>query len=339
MRPDLSPIRSTRVGRAPATLVAAALLAAACAADPADDDGTTTTAPGTDSSSGTSSTDASSGDTSSSSSGDDSSETTGAPGPCAGPLGSGDAPIFEQPPGRFALLVVDSYKSLRGFISDGPRVEFHQESARDGACRLLTYTASTCTPTCTAPAVCIAGECVTEPAGVSAGAVTLRGVGEDDIAVAEDGLHNYFWDGQGGGAPTMPGLTAAGADVPAFDLEVCPSTAATPEGDWSALLAARAPGEPVLLTWSDPLDDARIYLRMTTGIGTHGGISPVEIECEGPDVGALELPGDFLDALYAEGWACGECGGNDLIRYYADETDDGGVQLRSESVTNFWFIP
>ena len=169
--------------------------------------------------------------------------------------------------------------------------------------------------------------------------MTLRGVGEDDIAVAEDGLHNYFWDGQGGPAPTMPGLTAAGADVPAFDLEVCPSTSATPDGDWSALLEARAPGEPVLLTWSDPLADARIYLRMTTGIGTHGGISPVEIECEGPDVGALELPGDFLDALYAEGWACGECGGNDLIRYYADETDDGGVQLRSESVTNFWFIP
>lgn len=335
MRPDLS------LTRVPMTLAAAALLAAAaCAADPADgDDTTTTTAPGTDdgSSSGTPATDASSSDASS---GDDSpSDTTGAPGPCAGPLGSGEAPIFEQPPGRFALLVVDSYKTLRGFISDGPRVEFHQESAQDGACRLLTYTASTCTPTCTAPAVCIAGACVTEPSGVSAGAVTLRGVGEDDIAVAEDGLHNYFWDGQGGPAPTMPGLTAAGADVPAFDLEVCPSTSATPDGDWSALLEARAPGEPVLLTWSDPLDDARIYLRMTTGIGTHGGISPVEIECEGPDVGALELPGDFLDALYAEGWACGECGGNDLIRYYADETDDGGVQLRSESVTNFWFIP
>jgi hypothetical protein len=320
-----------------AILIAAPACAAAPADDPPDDDtATTTTAPGTDDSSGTAGTDAGSDDAGTD---DSASDTTGVPGQCAGPLGSGDAPIFQQPPGRFALRVVDDYKTLRGSVSDGPRLEFHGESARDGACRLLTYAASTCDPECTAPALCIAGTCVTEAGRLSAGALTLGGVGDDGIAVNEDGLHEYFWDGQGGPAPTMPTLTAAGADVPAFDLAVCPSTAATPDGDWSALLAARAPGEAVLLTWSDPLDDARIYLRMTTGIATHGGISPVEIECEGPDVGALELPGDFLDALYADGWACGECGGNDLIRYYADQSDDGGVQFRSESVTNFWFIP
>jgi hypothetical protein len=95
------------------------------------------------------------------------------------------------------------------------------------------------------------------------------------------------------------------------------------------------------LTWSDPVDTARIYLRMTTGIGTHGGISPVELECEGPDVGMLELPGAYLDSLYADGWACGECGGNDLVRYHADEVDAGGttVQLRTEATVGFWFIP
>ena len=138
-----------------------------------------------------------------------------------------------------------------------------------------------------------------------------------------------------------PSLSAAGADVAAFELATCPVTAPTPSGDWSALLAARAPGEPVVLTWSDPIDSARIYLRMTTGIGTHGGISPVEVECEGPDVGMLELPGAYLDALYADGWACGECGGNDLVRYHADEADAGGttVQLRTEATTGFWFIP
>jgi hypothetical protein len=114
-----------------------------------------------------------------------------------------------------------------------------------------------------------------------------------------------------------------------------------PVGDWSGLLAARAPGQPVTLTWSDPVDSARIYLRMTTGIGTHGGISPVEIECEGPDVGMLELPGAYLDALYESGWSCGECGDNTLVRYHVDETDAGGttVQLRTEATVGFWFIP
>lgn len=269
-----------------------------------------------------------------------SSDATGATDACATP-GWGAAPEFERSPGRFVLRVQPGYQRLTGFVSDGPRVDFHQESEREGACRLLEHAASSCDPTCEPPAVCIAGSCVSEPPFLSAGLVTLTGVGDAAIELGEDPLHNYFWETVGDPAITMPSLRAAGADVGAFELATCPVTAPTPSGDWSALLAARAPGEPVVLTWSDPIDSARIYLRMTTGIGTHGGISPVEVECEGPDVGMLELPGAFLDALYADGWACGECGGNDLVRYHADEADAGGttVQLRTEATTGFWFIP
>jgi hypothetical protein len=329
------------------------VLFAACTDAPGTDTETTTTADtstddGGSSSSvtvgtGTDGTDSSgsSGSPDSSSTDDDgSSDSTGALDACATP-GWGAEPVFEKPPGRFTLYVIPNYRWLTGFITDGPRLEFHEESEREGPCRLLTYTPSNCEPGCTAPEVCIAGACVSEPLGVSAGVVTLTGVGDEPIELAQDPLHTYYWETMGELPLTMPSLSATGAEVGAFELATCPTTAPTPTDDWSALLEARAPGESVTLTWSDPIDTARVYLRMTTGIGTHGGISPVEIECEGPDVGTLELPGAYLDALYAEGWSCGECGGNDLVRYHVDETDAGGttVQLRTQAATGFWFIP
>jgi len=329
-------------------LALAAVLPAACT-DPSGTDTDTTsdtttsgTSTGGSEAPSTAPADTESSGTHGSSSADDSSssDATGALDPCAIP-GWGPEPMFDEPPGRFTFRDGPGYQSVTGFISDGPRVDFHEESERQGACRLLEYTASSCEPACEPPAVCIGEACITEPPGLSAGVVTLAGVDGEPIDLTEDALHSYYWDRAGDFMATMPSLDAAGAEVDAFELAVCPTTAPTPIGDWSGLLAARAPGEAITLTWSDPIDSARIYLRMTTGIGTHGGISPVEIECEGPDVGMLELPGAYLDALYAEGWSCGECGGNDLVRYHVDEADAGGtsVQLRTEATAGFWFIP
>jgi hypothetical protein len=115
----------------------------------------------------------------------------------------------------------------------------------------------------------------------------------------------------------------------------------TPSEDWTALMEARAPGEDVTLTWSDPLPGARFYLRMTTGIGTHGGISPVEVECEGPDTGSLTLPGPYLDDLFAQGWACGECGDNRVQRYVAAEAALSGATARfsAQAEAFFYFHP
>jgi hypothetical protein len=114
-----------------------------------------------------------------------------------------------------------------------------------------------------------------------------------------------------------------------------------PSEDWPSLLRQRLAGQDVTLSWSNAVDTARIYLRMTTGIGTHGGISPVEIECEGPDQGSLTLPGAYLDALYADGWSCGECGENRLIRYHVAQSGTGDriVQLRVQAYYQFFFIP
>jgi hypothetical protein len=319
------------------------MFVSACTASPADEGGSSgdATDPG---SSDATSVDSSGSDDASSSIGpgeSSGSDSTGALDPCTTALGTGPDPIFERPAGRFVLFAFPTYLSVRGSISDGPPLEFHHETERSGMCRLLRFGATTCTPACEAPAVCVDDACVSAPASVPAGELTLDGVGLGPIAVLEDPFHAYYWDAEVETELDMPRLVASGDEVPAFELSACPVDAPTATGDWSALLDARADGESVTLTWADPLDTARIYLRMTTGIGTHGGISPVEIECEGPDVGELVLPGSYLDALYAEGWSCGECGGNDLIRYHADRTDgpEPTVELRVAAATNFWHIP
>lgn len=275
------------------------------------------------------------------SSGSGGGDDTGGPDPCTTVLGSDPAPIYTRTEGVFTLRSQPGYIDLVGHVAMAPQPDFHTETERQGACRLLRYDGDTCGAPCDAPTICVDGACIELPAYVSAGEVTLRGVGDEPIALAQDVTHTYYWDSTSDPTLTMPRLSSAGGEVDDFDLSACPVTAPTPTGDWSALLAARGDGEDVTLTWSDPIATARVYLRMTTGIGTHGGISPVEVECEAPDVGTLVLPGTFLDALYAEGWACGECGGNELIRYHGDETEGSAptVQLRVTATTNFWHIP
>ena len=54
---------------------------------------------------------------------------------------------------------------------------------------------------------------------------------------------------------------------------------------------------------------------------------------------ALTLPGAYLDTLYAEGWACGECGNNELVRYRTGLVPETGTALVAEAVTGFFYIP
>lgn len=338
------------------SIAAACLLAPACSSSPADtggdDSGVDSTASSADDAATTAGDDATSGPSGPSTSGTpgtsddtgpaDSSSSGGEPDPCETPLGSGADPIFERAPGRFSFRSFPGYTSLAGAVRDGPQLEFHEEAERSGMCRLLTYEGNGfCDPLCEPPEVCIGGECTLETPNLDAGDATLAGVGDDVIPLGQDPFHTYFWDSVAPLELSMLTLAATGAAIPAFELSACPVDAPEPVEDWNAQMSARPPGESVTLAWSNPVDTARIYMRMTTGIGTHGGISPVELECEGPDIGALELPGAYLDALYAQGWSCGECGGNDLFRYHADETMDADpvVQFRAEAVTSFYFIP
>ena len=277
----------------------------------------------------------------------------GGPGPdggalgdagCAPTLGGADASIFDQTSSRLVLTGDATYLELTGAILDGPAIAFHVESDRIGACRLLIYDGAACDPACEAGYACLDGACVPNPAALSAGALTLRGIADAPVVVEPTSDAQYYWSTSQIGVLDVPAIRveAAGGAVAPFALEACVAEPPAPIGDWSAAMAARGPGEDVTLAWSNPLPTARVYLRMTTGIGTHGGISPVEIECERRDTGALTLPGAFLDALYGcDCWSCGECGDNRLFRYHADEAEAGGttVQLRTQSAAAFYYRP
>jgi hypothetical protein len=262
---------------------------------------------------------------------------------CAQTLDGSDAPIFDQTNSRFTLTGDGTYLELSGAIYDGPAVAFHRESDRIGACRLLTYEATSCDPPCTGGDVCIDEECASYPSLLSAGTATLSGVGDAPVEIApSDALYSWLSTEVGVDDVAAIRVQAEGDTAGAFDLTTCVIAPPEPEGDWSAAMEARGAGEDVTLTWSNPYSTSRIYLRMTTGIGTHGGISPVEIECEGPDTGSLTLPGAFLDLLYNPSyWSCGECGDNRLLRYHATEAEVGGttVQLRTQSPAMFYFRP
>ncbi|MEQ1502305.1 MAG: hypothetical protein ABMB14_08735 [Myxococcota bacterium] len=255
--------------------------------------------------------------------------------------GLGAEPWFDGWSGELVFRAAPGFSWLRGAFLDRPSVHWQVETDRIGACRLERYTPGFCEPACAGDQLCRVDTCVDWPRVVHGGAITLTGPVEPALVVAPDGLGGYdgytYADVDRGADWVLTG--AAGEDVPAFSAETCPVRAPTATADWDALLEARAPGTDVVLAWSDRDPSARIRLRMTTGTATHGGIAHAEVACEGPDTGSLVLPGAFLDALYSEGWACGECGGNELIRYRAGAIGATGAVFTAEAATWFWHIP
>jgi hypothetical protein len=270
----------------------------------------------------------------------------GGEGNCATTLDARPEPIFEQTTSRLRLWAIPNETIFEGAVLDGQRREIHTEAERSGNCRLLTYESagSFCDPLCYSPDLCVNGVCERFPSPVSAGTMSIELSEQEPFELEPKALGNYAWNTEDFGydVVTSVAVTAAGGKAGAgFELEARLSPAPEPTSDWTVLAERRAPGEDLALGWSNPVDTARFYLRMTTCIGTHGGISPVEIECEGPDTGELTIPGAYLDALYAQGWGHGECGVNTVWRYHASQTGcgDSAVQLRAESSASFYLNP
>jgi len=264
-------------------------------------------------------------------------------GDCPPTLGGEPGSLFDQTPSRLRLRAEADWLIFEGEVLDGSAVEFHEEAERRGFCRLLTYEPSFCDPACDAAEVCIGGACRAYPSRLAIGTLELTSVAAEHIAVEPSPLQHYDWMTEELGVTDVQafGVFAPAAAGGPLELETCVVLPPDPTQNWTDLVAARAPDEDLTLSWSNPIATARIYLRMTTGIGTHGGISPVKIECEGPDQGTLTIPGTYLDSLYAQGWSCGESGSNQLTRYHAVESaaEAGTIQLRTDSSASFWHIP
>lgn len=251
-----------------------------------------------------------------------------------------DGPSFAKPDGELVLNNDPSYPYLLGTFSSGPPLELHHETERSGSCRLLRYTPSTCDPGC-APGteLCVDGACAAFPARLDAGTLTVDLDGDTEV-LDPDGTTSYFAEVAGPAVGAVE-VEATGGDLPAFSATTCAVAPVVPAGDWDALVHDRVPGADVTLSWGEPWPGGRIALRMVTGVGTHGGISHAEIECEGPDTGSLTIDGGFLDTLYAEGWGCGECGTNIVYRYRSGSAEVGGPDVRftARAGTPFFHIP
>lgn len=257
------------------------------------------------------------------------------------PHTNSDEPDFSPPAGSFKLRSQDGFATFEGSMLSGAPLSFHTEDARQGSCRLLTYEPSNCQPGCDPGASCIDAQCAEAPTLLDAGDLTITEFLADPIHPTGGG--SYYWASESIGDPgARATLTGTGGEVGPFELSVCVPEPVVPAKDWSQMMTDRGPGEDVTLTWNNAVPGARVYLHMTTGIGTHGGISPVEVECEGPDSGALTLPGAYLDQLYAPGsWSCGECGDNQLKRYFAADAPvaPGKLRFRAEAWTGLYFHP
>ena len=257
-----------------------------------------------------------------------------------------DGSLFGQMDAGFFVKIYEDLGSLEGGVLSGPRLSFHTEIERVGECRLLVYEGDTCEEDCMRYGLqCFDGECVDDDATyVDSGDIRLRDATGLDRTISPSDIFSYYYQ--------TGELARSSNEWVSLDLEIdgqsvslraCVPAPLDPNPSLDDASAAWQPGEDLVLTWDTVESNSRIYLYMTTGIGTHGGISPVEIECEGPDHGELTIPAAFLSALDCEPycWSCGECGYHYLIRYHTDQTEVGGkiVRLNNQTQSGFMFRP
>jgi len=249
-----------------------------------------------------------------------------APGDAGLPNGSSE-PDFEVPAGAIRVRTWFSLgeTELSGVFANAPPLRFHRESERIGQCRLMEpHEPSTCTPACASTAACIDASCRPYPTRFQRGPIEwVWPDGQQTVSPSDiSGYHAV-------GEAHQPGEVVVQVD--GFTLRAPSEHAMTPDADWMANLTARAAGADVTLRWTNPSLNARIRLHMTDCTGTHGGLAAAEIDCEGPDSGALVLPGAFLDRLDAGDWSHGECGSHTFERYHVD-TVDGDDTFRLETI-------
>ena len=230
--------------------------------------------------------------------------------------------------------------SLAGAFAEAPPLTLRTETAREGSCRLLGSALDRCSPGCEFGQYCIGGTCQDHPDRIDRGALTWTFPGgEQSVDVVDDLL--YY---NASGTLTTPWDAEHTVRITGTDLDLDLAAPAVPppaaEGDWARELGRRDRGEDVTLTWSDPIQPARVRLFMTDCAGSHGGIGEAELECEGPDTGSLTLPGAFLDALDDADWSHGECGSHALVRYHSSAPEgDDSVRHEVTSKADFFYRP
>ncbi len=174
-------------------------------------------------------------------------------------------------------------------------------SLDDGTCRLLRPPALFCEPACAPGQACTpSGGCITYPAKVSIGTVTITGLSAPVEMKAVAPTQIYYFAGDlphpGFGAGDPIGLSVAG-----------PESVALSATGVAALVATTASmpmvrDQPGVLKWVAPPAASAARMLIELNIANHGG-TPGRVECLTDDDGEFEIPAQHINALLDLGYS------------------------------------
>lgn len=225
------------------------------------------------------------------------------------------------------------HSRVSGSIVD-PRPRYHRLEQESGACRLWRYEVAGCSD---CEGLCNAdGKCVPLPEQLSAGNVTIEGLGEPLVMRFDDygyyvntTVPNELFDQEdrvrlqaaGGGDVAKFALSADGVEPITIDLE-------PGEGAKVPDMIRMENGADFVLRWSPIVRGTRVRLEIVTDNRGHGLPVDAMIECDADDTGELVVPRAMVEAFpdrqYYNACAGTDCPPSTLTRYLSDRTEVDG---------------
>jgi len=250
--------------------------------------------------------------------------------PDAGPDASGPSFPAGEPDVRITQRVgTDIY----GFWTDDALPDPYHVVAESGPCVLREREPYGCGLQCD-DGICIADSCYSYPVGLSAGRLSVSG-GTHPVEIdPQEGAYSYFQDSAIFAAGDQIAISAAGDEVPAFEIETRAVAELEAPGIDDVVLV---PGEDFRVSWT--ADDADSRVRLLLESDQHGQFSPTVIECDVVDgAGSITVPGDMIEAFWATPGQCGECAVQRLARYSRGQATAGErpVVIEETSAVNFY---
>jgi hypothetical protein len=253
-------------------------------------------------------------------------------------------------PAAAQVFVEERYNPLgwsarvEGWVNEWPASVWQTVLFEEGECRYLKLFPGSCDPQCEWGEFCNPdGVCEAYPAGISAGTLTVEGLGAPLVIEEEEFLAGRYYgsDGLPGdlfGAGDPIGASWSGDVFPGVALDargVAPMDADLAE-TWLVLVA----DDPYEVSWTAGEDPAAcVELRIHGYNSAHGLPLNDIIWCVGPDDGRITIPASMA-ALFPLGTCpvvAVDCPPSELTRYTRQtrETAGGDATLMVRSSTRF----
>ncbi len=226
---------------------------------------------------------------------------------------------------------------MSGRVMDGTEPSFHTLALESEQCRYYYYLPTSCDPACEGGALCVSGDCVDWPEGLSAGTLTIEGLGETLTVEPEPHVPGTYYTYLAIGDDTIAEsglirLSLEGDDFPAVDLRALGVAAIeTPAEDDGLLMQS---GQAATLEW-DEGDEPKACVEVWLYTSNTGHGQPIAnvMHCVASDTGSLTIPEEMVDIwppFETPGLCAGiDCPYSELVRYtrHVVNTDAGDAWL------------